>query len=239
MSGRETGSGDGERRQREPERGGRPVRRARELRARGRGNCCAAASSAPISACSPRTSSLEAAGRPGKSWREAMLALVGELKYEGPLVASGAIFLAGGPVAATIAAVIGAAVGGVAVKDLLEEVTAKPHTEDFARSLAAGSVILWVRAPDEARRARRARRAGSQRRAQRPHRPSRARADAGGSGVSKDRQVWPISARAARCASRRSRPKQQKITLSGISCSARNARTVATAMRAARSAGKP
>src|SRR5512147_2139196 len=95
--------------------------------------------------------SLEAAGRPGKSWREAMLALIGELKYEGPLVASGAIFLAGGPIAATIAAVIGAAVGGAAVVDLLGEVTAKPHTEDFARSLAAGAVILWVRAPDEAR----------------------------------------------------------------------------------------
>jgi hypothetical protein len=98
--------------------------------------------------------SLEAAGRPGKSWREAMLALVGELKYEGPLVASGAIFLAGGPIVATIAAVIGAAVGGAAAVDLLGEVTAKPHTEDFARSLAAGSVILWVRAPDGARRAR-------------------------------------------------------------------------------------
>lgn len=98
--------------------------------------------------------SLEAAGRPGKSWREAMLAMVGEIKYEGPLVASGAIFLAGGPVAATIAGIIGAAVGGAAVVDLLGEVTAQPHTDDFARSLAAGSVILWVRAPDEARQAR-------------------------------------------------------------------------------------
>jgi len=97
--------------------------------------------------------SLEAAGRPGKPWREAMLALVGELKYEGPLVASGAIFLAGGPVAATVAGVIGAAVGGVAAKDLLGEITSQPHTEDFARSLAAGSVILWVRASDADRRA--------------------------------------------------------------------------------------
>lgn len=92
--------------------------------------------------------SLDAAGRPGKQWREAMLALVGEIKYEGPLVASGAIFLAGGPLAAGIAAVIGAAVGGIALKDVLEEITAKPHTEDFARSLAAGSVILWVRVTD-------------------------------------------------------------------------------------------
>ena len=94
--------------------------------------------------------SLDAAGRPGKPWREALLALTGELKYEGPLVASGAIFLAGGPLAATIAAVIGAAVGGIAAKDLLEEITAKPHTEDFARSLQAGSVIVWVRVADDA-----------------------------------------------------------------------------------------
>ena len=93
--------------------------------------------------------SLDAAGRPGRPWREAMLALVGELKYEGPLVASGAIFLAGGPLAASIAAIIGAAVGGVALKDVLGEVTSQPHTEDFARSLAAGSVILWVRVADE------------------------------------------------------------------------------------------
>ncbi len=98
--------------------------------------------------------SLDAAGKPGKPWREALLAMVGELKYEGPLVASGAIFLAGGPLAATIAAVIGAAVGGIAVKDVLEEVTAQPHTEDFARSLAAGDVILWARVADAAAEAR-------------------------------------------------------------------------------------
>jgi hypothetical protein len=94
--------------------------------------------------------SLEAAGKPAQSWRETLRALVGELKYEGPLVASGAIFLAGGPVAALFAGVIGAAVGGMAVKELLDEVTAKPHTEDFARSIEAGSVILWVRVADEA-----------------------------------------------------------------------------------------
>jgi hypothetical protein len=95
--------------------------------------------------------SIDAAGGPGKPCRDALTAMVGEIKFEAPLVASGAIFLAGGPVAATIAGVIGAAVGGVAVKEMLEEVTAKPHTEDFARSLAAGSVILWVRASDASR----------------------------------------------------------------------------------------
>jgi hypothetical protein len=64
-----------------------------------------------------------------------------------PLVASGAIFLAGGPVAALIAGLVGATVGGLAVKEALDAVTARPHTDDFARSLDAGSVILWVQIP--------------------------------------------------------------------------------------------
>ena len=95
--------------------------------------------------------SIDVAGTPGKPWKDALTALVGELKYEGPLVASGAILLAGGPVAATIAGIIGAATAGVAAKEVLEEVTATPHTEDFARSLVAGSVILWVRVDAENR----------------------------------------------------------------------------------------
>lgn len=89
--------------------------------------------------------SLDAAGRPPKAWRDAITALVGEMKIEVPLVAAGAVFLAGGEIAAAIAGIIGAAVGGFAVKEVLEEVTAKPHTEDFARALDAGSVIFWVR----------------------------------------------------------------------------------------------
>ncbi|MCP5366773.1 MAG: hypothetical protein H6907_10210 [Hyphomicrobiales bacterium] len=88
--------------------------------------------------------SIDAAGREGMPWQDAVRALVGELKYEVPLVASGAIVLAGGPVAATIAGIFGAATAGVAAKEVLDEVTAAPHTEDFARALDAGSVILWV-----------------------------------------------------------------------------------------------
>ncbi len=95
--------------------------------------------------------SINAAGKPGKPWKDVLTALVGELKYEGPLVASGAILLVGGTVSATIAGIIGAAVGGVAVKEILDEVTSTPHTGDFARSLEAGSVILWVNTPDEER----------------------------------------------------------------------------------------
>mgnify|MGYP007051638922 CR=1 FL=1 len=37
------------------------------------------------------------------------------------------------------------------MKEYLDEVTAKPHTEEFARALEAGGVILWVRVdPDPA-----------------------------------------------------------------------------------------
>ncbi len=94
--------------------------------------------------------SLDAAGKPAKPWRDVLTALVGDLKYEGPLVASGAIALAGGPATAALAGIVGAAVGGMAAKEFLEEVTAQPHTEDFARSLEAGGVILWVRGEDDA-----------------------------------------------------------------------------------------
>lgn len=93
--------------------------------------------------------SIDAAGRPGKPWKDVLTALVGEIKYEVPLVASGAIVLAGGATAALIGALIGAAVGGAVVKDVIEEVTSTPDTEDFARAVEAGSVILWVRAPDQ------------------------------------------------------------------------------------------
>ncbi|MCW9033234.1 MAG: hypothetical protein OQJ97_03370 [Rhodospirillales bacterium] len=88
--------------------------------------------------------SIDAAGSPPKPWKDALTAMVGELKFEGPLIASGAIYLVGGPVSSVIAAVIGATVGGVAVKEVIEEVTSTPHTEDFARSVEAGSIILWV-----------------------------------------------------------------------------------------------
>ena len=88
---------------------------------------------------------IEAAGTPKESWREVFNAFVNEIRYENPLFASGMIFLAGGPVTATIAGIIAAAVGGLAVKDVIEEVVARPHTEEFARAVEAGGAILWVR----------------------------------------------------------------------------------------------
>lgn len=89
--------------------------------------------------------SLDAAGSPGKPLKDVLTALVGEIKYEVPLVASGAILLVGGPMSAALAGLIGTATAGLAIKEVVGEVTDKPHTEDFARSLEAGSIILWVR----------------------------------------------------------------------------------------------
>ena len=51
--------------------------------------------------------SIDAAGSPGKPWSDALTAMVGELKFEAPLVASGAIFLVGGPMAASVAGISG------------------------------------------------------------------------------------------------------------------------------------
>lgn len=98
--------------------------------------------------------SIDAAGREPKSWRNALVALLGELRYEGPLVAAGLIALAAGPVGAVIAGAVAAGVGGAAVKELLDEVTSVPDSEDFARALAAGSIILWVCVDDEAQELR-------------------------------------------------------------------------------------
>lgn len=98
--------------------------------------------------------SIDVAGGNSKSWKDALLALFGELKFEGPLVAAGAIGLAAGPEGAALAALIAAGVGGVAAKELMGELTAKPHSEEFANALAAGSILLWVEARDEDRKAR-------------------------------------------------------------------------------------
>ncbi|MCC9621172.1 general stress protein [Thalassospira sp. MA62] len=89
--------------------------------------------------------SIDVAGSDGRSWSDVFTALVGETKYEVPLVASGAIALFGGAATAAVALAVGAGVGAVALSEFLDEVTSTPHTEDFARAVDAGSVIVWVR----------------------------------------------------------------------------------------------
>ena len=93
--------------------------------------------------------SIDAAKPDGRSPRDVMVALLGELRFEAPLVAAGAILLAGGPLAATIAAVIGAGLGGIALKEVLEEVTSTPNPEAFVSAVEAGGIVLWVRIQDK------------------------------------------------------------------------------------------
>lgn len=89
------------------------------------------------------------ASQPSSKWKDALVAVAGDIKYEGPLVAAGLIALASGPVGATIAAIVAAGIGGAAIKEVLDEVSALPDGDDFDRALAAGSVILWVMVPDQ------------------------------------------------------------------------------------------
>jgi hypothetical protein len=96
---------------------------------------------------------LEAAEPQVKSWSELLSAMVGEVKYVGPLSAAGFIWLATGPVGAALAAVIAAGVGGVAVKEFLDEISALPDTDAFKKALEAGDVLLWVRAGEARRQA--------------------------------------------------------------------------------------
>ncbi|WP_207480629.1 hypothetical protein [Arenibaculum pallidiluteum] len=103
--------------------------------------------------------SLDAAGRPAKPADQALAAMVGELSYAFPLTTAGLFAIVGGPITAAVAAAVAAGVGGAAVKEYLDQVTAKPHTEDFARALEAGGVILWARVGRDAAREEAARRA--------------------------------------------------------------------------------
>jgi len=94
------------------------------------------ASHQPLSAAEQSESELLPAG------------LSGEIKYIGPLTVAGIILLSGGPIAATIAALVGAGIGGAALKELFDDYTAAPHRGDFAAALQAGAVLVWVRCAD-------------------------------------------------------------------------------------------
>jgi hypothetical protein len=71
-----------------------------------------------------------------------------EIKYIAPLTVAGIIVLSGGPIAAVIAALVGAGLGGAALKDFFDDYTAPSHSEDFAAALQAGAALLWVRCSD-------------------------------------------------------------------------------------------
>ncbi len=94
------------------------------------------ASHRPLSAAEESRGDLIAAG------------LSDEIKYIGPLTIAGIILISGGPIAATVAALVGAGLGGAALKELFDDYTAAPHREEFAAALHAGAALLWVRCAD-------------------------------------------------------------------------------------------
>ena len=94
------------------------------------------ASHEPLSAADEKSGSLLAAG------------LTDEVNYIGPLTIAGIILLSGGPIAATLGAVVAAGLGGAALKEVFDRWTAAPHREDFEAALKAGAALLWVRCAD-------------------------------------------------------------------------------------------
>src|SRR3954466_15088916 len=74
--------------------------------------------------------------------------LTEELKYIGPLTIAGFALLSGGPIAATMAALVAAGLGGAALKEIFDDYTAPPHRDEYAAALNAGAVLLWVRCAD-------------------------------------------------------------------------------------------
>jgi hypothetical protein len=77
-----------------------------------------------------------------------------EITYIAPLTVAGIIVLSGGPIAATVAALVAAGLGGAALKEIFDRYTAAPHRENFAAALKAGAALLWVRCTDPERERR-------------------------------------------------------------------------------------
>jgi hypothetical protein len=92
---------------------------------------------------------LAAAGEPGGADGAIVPAgLSDEIKYIAPLTLAGFVLLSGGPIATVVAALIGAGLGGAALKELFDDYTAPRHSEDFKAALEAGAALLWVRCDD-------------------------------------------------------------------------------------------
>src|SRR5712691_10164018 len=94
------------------------------------------ASHKPLSAAEEKPGELIAAG------------LTSEVKYLAPLTVAGIVLVSGGPIAATVAALVGAGLGGAALKELFDDYAAAPHRTEFAAALKAGAALLWVRCAD-------------------------------------------------------------------------------------------
>jgi hypothetical protein len=74
--------------------------------------------------------------------------LTDEIKYIAPLTVAGIVLISGGPIAATVAALVGAGLGGAALKEFFDDYAGTPHREEFEAALKAGAALLWVRCAD-------------------------------------------------------------------------------------------
>lgn len=92
-----------------------------------------------------RHEALSASDTKDGGWSQTLAGLVGEEKYLGPITAAGLIMLASGPVGAAVAGAVAAGLTGAALAELLDDIKATPHTEEFAAALKRGAVLLWVR----------------------------------------------------------------------------------------------
>jgi hypothetical protein len=92
---------------------------------------------------------LATAGEPGERAGGLLPAgLSAEIKYIAPLTVAGIALLSGGPIAAAVAALVGAGLGGAALKELFDDYAAPRHRDAFRAALAAGAALLWVRCDD-------------------------------------------------------------------------------------------
>lgn len=93
--------------------------------------------------------SLAAADEPGGGKSSLLPAgLSDEVNYIAPLTLAGFIVLSGGPIAVALAALVGAGLGGAAVKELFNNFTEPRHSADFQAALKTGAALLWVRCTD-------------------------------------------------------------------------------------------
>ena len=96
--------------------------------------------------------SLEIAGKlpgyPAAPAETVVTGLTEEASFVMPITLAGIVLLTGGPVAAALAALVGAGLGGMAIGEALDRIMANRHSREFAAALAAGAVLLWVRVTD-------------------------------------------------------------------------------------------
>jgi hypothetical protein len=87
-------------------------------------------------------------GYPGGPGSNLLAGLTDEVNFLAPLTVAGIVLLSGGAVAVALAALVGAGLGGAAVKEVLDLYTANRHSAEFAAALEAGAVLLWVAVAD-------------------------------------------------------------------------------------------